>query len=498
MKNKDKLEVPKPTWNDCQTGREEQSKILTSLLMNRYDYLNSVEKAKAGVVNTFSLNINASWGKGKTFFIERWAEDLRAAGHIVLEFNAWEHDYSSDAMPSLLTSLYSQISDIVNKTRTGKVKLKKKLTKVGDGVKTILGNSAPALLSAMSLAAIGVPLAGVLTKTPDESGLDDASKKAFEKIGEGVGSEIFKAKEGYGRALGKFKINVSEFIDELKNTGSVNLPVFVFIDDLDRCKPLFSLQIIECVKHILDISGMYFVFATDTQQLQHSLGAVYGNGFDGERYLKRIFNRECILKEPDHDKFAKYLFSKENFNSAELMLENVLFPAEHNSVEEGLSVWFSLLSQAFDLDLRAQLACRDQIEDLLNIRKNEKTMVVALMHLVILWNIGKVSAEMQIKKNINNGDDLIVKNITYPTVTYDTDNAYRPTNVLIENVIGWHYKVCKKSYKELNAATNRGHTGIERNIHRQAIKFTSNMTYGDEPEKMLDYEKMFEQIKLTS
>ena len=90
-------------FKDCKTGRVEQAKVLTSLLLNKYERLSNPDNRREGEVNTFSLNIDASWGMGKTFFVDCWADYLEAKGHLTLKFNAWEHDYSKDAMTSLLS-----------------------------------------------------------------------------------------------------------------------------------------------------------------------------------------------------------------------------------------------------------------------------------------------------------------------------------------------------------------------------------------------------------
>lgn len=50
------------------------------------------------------------------------------------------------------------------------------------------------------------------------------------------------------------------------------------------------------MKHIFSAHGTAFFIATDTAQLRHSISAVYGTEFDGERYLYRFFERKYRLK----------------------------------------------------------------------------------------------------------------------------------------------------------------------------------------------------------
>ena len=57
------------------------------------------------------------------------------------------------------------------------------------------------------------------------------------------------------------------------------------------------IQIDECsskfvFKHLFDVEGVYFIVATASHQLSHSINAVYGNNFESKRYLNRFFDQE--------------------------------------------------------------------------------------------------------------------------------------------------------------------------------------------------------------
>ncbi|HAS8442505.1 TPA: hypothetical protein I7740_25080, partial [Vibrio vulnificus] len=75
-------------------------------------------------------------------------------------------------------------------------------------------------------------------------------------------------------------------------------PVYVLIDELDRCRPSYAIEIIESVKHFFNTKNFVFVVATDTEQLQHSVKAVYGEGFDAHSYLSRFFHKTVTLPAP--------------------------------------------------------------------------------------------------------------------------------------------------------------------------------------------------------
>ena len=64
---------------------------------------------------------------------------------------------------------------------------------------------------------------------------------------------------------------------------------------------------LERIKHLFDISDVVFVISTHTDQLSHSIKAVYGNEFDAKHYLSRFFMRSYTLATPSNQEFIKLL-----------------------------------------------------------------------------------------------------------------------------------------------------------------------------------------------
>ena len=51
------------------------------------------------------LAVDAAWGAGKTTFLRIWAGHLRKLGFPVVEFNAWETDFTDDPFLALSEEL---------------------------------------------------------------------------------------------------------------------------------------------------------------------------------------------------------------------------------------------------------------------------------------------------------------------------------------------------------------------------------------------------------
>lgn len=74
----------------------------------------------------------------------------------------------------------------------------------------------------------------------------------------------------------------------------------MFVDELDRCRPNFAIDMLEIIKHTFDVEGVSFVLITNTQQLKASINHCYGQAVDAQRYL---------------DKFIKFRFELSGLSS---------------------------------------------------------------------------------------------------------------------------------------------------------------------------------------
>lgn len=86
---------------------------------------------------------------------------------------------------------------------------------------------------------------------------------------------------------------VEAFLDSLLSEQGNRL--VVFIDELDRCKPSFAVQLLERIKHYFSNERITFVFSVNVEELQHTVRRYYGDGFDASRYLDRFFDYRMTL-----------------------------------------------------------------------------------------------------------------------------------------------------------------------------------------------------------
>ncbi|MCY0965263.1 KAP family P-loop NTPase fold protein [Parathalassolituus penaei] len=228
-------------------------------------YLNHVGQRDGGYV----INLNAEWGAGKTWFLKRWCATLKPH-HPVAYIDAWKNDFSDDP---LLTVVSGVLEALKQNPHVRWIEREQKLfSKLGQFAKR------------------GVDVTDVVLKANGINGLGEAFGVLL--------SSHQKKSEGIDALRSEIR-NWLRDVTESPHSHNIQNPMYVFIDELDRCRPTYAIELLETVKHLFEIEGIVFVIATNTDQLQHSIRAVYGEGFDANRYLYRFFNRSAALPIPD-------------------------------------------------------------------------------------------------------------------------------------------------------------------------------------------------------
>lgn len=239
----------------------------------------------------YVLNLNAEWGAGKTTFLHCWYNKLKE-NHPVIYFNAWETDFSNDPMLALVDTFQMQLANAINDNK---------------GTITSLINGTSHFLRAGLPAAVAGAIKHKVGMEGDDSFFEDVTDTLGFEIGKDAMSDSVKdtlkamlEQRKKVEGIQKFKSILEELGEQyLEIHTNKEGPIYVLIDELDRCRPNYSIEIIESVKHFFNTKNFVFILATDTDQLQHSIKAIYGNGFDSMSYLSRFFDNSVTLSAPD-------------------------------------------------------------------------------------------------------------------------------------------------------------------------------------------------------
>lgn len=279
--------------------RAKYAEFLTRFLSNQgFDEAREEGEQKRNYV----LNLNSEWGSGKTYFLKRWANDLKEH-YPVVYVDAWEKDYSEDPLMTVVSAI---IKDLKAQAGRDEEKFTAPTKLIG-----LLKAAAPGIARGMSKRFLGIDPVIIMEAGERENGAiesitvpsDNGESIDLSHAGSDVVKHLIREHEAKSEAISNLKKNVAQWIEAVKALKSISFPAFIFIDELDRCRPSYAVEMLETIKHIFDIPGVVFVVATDTEQLQHAVKAVYGEGFDARVYLGRFFNSRFSLKAPSLENF---------------------------------------------------------------------------------------------------------------------------------------------------------------------------------------------------
>ena len=365
--------------SDDKLNRKECADFLSNFLAKRYAVTSS-----QGHPDTFVLNVRADWGFGKTFFLKRWAKDLEE-NYPVVFFDAWANDFSDDPLIGFIAEISSALSNHFNAIPAAGRHLDSALAvgrKLIKPVGLIIASAITKQLSGLSVEKLSELYS---SEDNDEGNVGEEREPAsnevsslLSKYAELALQEHLSKKE----TISLFKRRLGRLIDALQKEAGIQLPLFVFIDELDRCRPTYAIELLEAIKHLFGVPGIYFVVATNLEQLGHSICAVYGDRFDSERYLKRFFDQEYLLPLPDNAQFTAFLFERyslSGYGKFYSVIENGVYgdtPPEH--------VLFSILSDCFDLGPRDQEQVAGALQAVLsNWPSGERIHLAYLLFLII-------------------------------------------------------------------------------------------------------------------
>ena len=250
------------------------------LLNNLY----SVVTSSISSTQALCVSVNAGWGFGKTFFMNELSSKLKEDKQIVISFNAWENDISDDAFIAFTDSLISGLRPLIDDEQF--------LTKANSVIEAFGKVAIRMLFERVSVLDI---ISKLIADTKEEIATTKEEEAGYFYNGISK-TRLETVKEKVNDSLDYFFANCKE---EWKGKT-----VFIIVDELDRCRPDFAIQVLERLKHLFSNPKLCFIFAINNFQLQQSIVSSFGD-IDYSAYIEKFFDFSFDLPEPDVDEFLK-------------------------------------------------------------------------------------------------------------------------------------------------------------------------------------------------
>lgn len=233
------------------------------------------------------ISLDAKWGQGKTFYVRQIEmtlkylskkklqqdvsdlEDVFANSilknvplektYLPIYYNSWLYDNHNDPLMSLVYVIIKECEKYISTTMNTRS----------------LGDKFLSLLSPFSIALPFLQISGNTEKIKEEF----AGKDLLQEI----------------KTTEEIRDIVKQILNEVIVESAQKL--VVFIDELDRCRPSYAIEMLERVKHYFDDERLMFVASVNKEQLVHTISNYYGDAFDSTGYLNKFFDINFYLPE---------------------------------------------------------------------------------------------------------------------------------------------------------------------------------------------------------
>jgi hypothetical protein len=305
------IATPDDPFSKDKLGREDEVRRLAHLMK--------------GTHTPLVMTVSAPWGSGKSSFIKMWQAFLESdegGCHPCVRFDAWKHDFNQDP----LLSLMGEIGEFVSKQIEDKSKQQQALTifnKCAAKLPGLLeGTSSLLNLAACGLSFIAPPVAA-LTQVAA------TGTKAASEFAKGVQEYTSKGHATLKQQLDEFRTELEKFVSIVTEEDE-GKPFYFFVDELDRCEPLYAIRLLESVKHFYDVPNIIFVLAVDKERLAGMVRRRYGGTYDETGYLKRFVDINYTLPHPSLRKVI------ENYITNVVDIQNTCVGKDEESINQFL------------------------------------------------------------------------------------------------------------------------------------------------------------------
>ena len=267
-------------------------------ILDRNTYIHSFISMLLSIEKGGVIAIDGEWGSGKTYFVHqvKWLLDSASKNidgdvktilnstflkldniiehkYKVFYYDAWKHDKSNNPFFTLLRTMILAFGGIdYFKEETSFIKSLLK------GASHIVKGVTP------------IDAEWIFKGTKELCGINDTEQ--FSEL------EFIEQMDN----------QVDSFLDYICE-GQYDKLV-VFIDELDRCRPSFAVELLEIIKHYFNNDKVIFVLSTNLSEFQYCIKQYYGDGFNGWKYLDRFIDLRLTVPTISTDEYYKYLWQK--------------------------------------------------------------------------------------------------------------------------------------------------------------------------------------------
>ena len=281
---------------------------------NRKPIAENIIRLLTSPIDLSPMVIDGGWGMGKTEFCQKLIRLMQQQhpDYQPVYIDAFRSDHSGEPLLALLAEIIKACTpeDTGDQPSEQRKNITRKVAKAAGFVMKTVAKAAVGHVLKQNTDDLAEEFQQIMNDGQDADSLAETVTDAAATIA----SHTIDATV---EALLKEQIEAEKNLETLKaclKELAADKPIILFIDELDRCRPDYAVDMLEVIKHVFDVENVKVVLVTNTKQLRAAINHRYGAEVDAQKYL---------------DKFLKYSFALPEKVVARFEEERVLVAIEY-------------------------------------------------------------------------------------------------------------------------------------------------------------------------
>ncbi len=264
---------------------------------NRKPIAENIIRLLTSDIDLSPMVIDGGWGTGKTEFCQKLIRLMQQQhpDYQPVYIDAFRSDHSGEPLLALLAEIIKTCTpeDTSEQPSEQRKNITRKIAKAARfGIKTVAKAAASHLLK-QSTDDLAEEFQQIINDGQDADSLAETVTDAAATIA----SHTIDATV---EALLKEQIEAEKNLETLKaclKELAADKPIILFIDELDRCRPDYAVDMLEVIKHVFDVENVKVVLVTNTKQLRAAINHRYGVEVDAHKYLNKFLKYSFTLPD---------------------------------------------------------------------------------------------------------------------------------------------------------------------------------------------------------
>ena len=264
---------------------------------NRKPIAENIIRLLTSSIDLSPMVIDGGWGTGKTKFCQKLIQLMQEQhrDYRPVYIDAFRLDHSGEPLLALFAEIIKACTpeDTGEQPSEQRKNITRKVAKAAGFVMKTVTKAAVCHVLKQNTDDLAEGLQKIMNDGQDADSLAETVTDAAATIA----SHTIDATV---EALLREQIEAEKNLETLKaclKELAADKPIILFIDELDRCRPDYAVDMLEVIKHVFDVENVKVVLVTNTKQLRAAINHRYGVEVDAQKYLDKFLKYSFALPE---------------------------------------------------------------------------------------------------------------------------------------------------------------------------------------------------------